>query len=629
MRPVHKRIWPLALAVVCLWVSTVLPASALDSVMFAGSWGPGDSRQGHVWRYESGIQWTRLSPPQGLGDAVWDLAWRESDGTLWAATHTGNPATQAELKGHGYLGQIWRYKDGLWRNLSEDGGWQTAVTTVSIMDDQIYATVDREGLFRYDNGDWIFVDSFLNAGQAIVSESHDGAEMLFVGQDDTDEFWVYDPDGSLLCGDPVSDPTSGQDCQLPDQGNVCSADCHVGSCIHAMTEFDSGDGTKVYGGAWLGKMYRWNPSTRLFVPIDSVPLVGVINQNDPLLHVQGLAAFQGLLWVGMSSGEVWTTSDAMEATYEVAKDFSAAWPISEMVTVPEDGLLWFGHGGVPYRWARRDGGSVIRTFDGFTYVERSSPGEMGSGVLTLLGVVPEITCDAGAAQSIECEGDFTEVQLDASGTTVSPGFEPTYTWTGPFLEGTVTGIDPIVHFDGPGDYEVVLTVRLASATETCATQIQIVDTEPPVFEAKGACLWPPNHRYRCFDVAELTADGTGVAQDICEGEVPVRIIGVSSSQPEDVRGGGDGHTQDDMLFDESTVCLRAERQGGDSAGRIYTVVLAATDSGNTTIVTLLLGTPHDQSDHPDCGCSPCDVGLRPNEALPLGPDAQEGSYPTP
>jgi hypothetical protein len=210
---------------------------------------------------------------------------------------------------------------------------------------------------------------------------------------------------------------------------------------------------------------------------------------------------------------------------------------------------------------------------------------------------------------------------------VSQGFTPTFTWTGDFVGGVATGPTPTVTFEGTGDHVVELSVTAGRRTETCTTLVSIVDTEPPALAAGTGCLWPPNHRYRCVAAVDLVASAGGVAQDVCDGELPVAILEAWSSQPEDHPDEGDGHTQDDLLFDAERACVRAERLGAEPAGRTYTVLLGASDAaGNPVTAEATLVVPHDQRADRRCRDAVGGVGLLPRAALPLGPGAREGSY---
>jgi hypothetical protein len=618
------RIPPVRLVASLLLVLLALPASADRATIYAGTWGPGGAREGRVFRYEGGVSWTEISPPGGLADCVWDLEW--IDGELWAATHDGPPSTEDPDQPHGDSGRIFKWDGTTWTDMSPPGGFTSAVTTVSNLHGTAYITVDHLGLLRHASGtSWDLLGEFRLAAQAIVSDTHDGRPMLYLGQDNTDEFWVHDPDGIMPCGEPAPNPGNGLPrCQIPSSGLVCSADCFPGSCIHAFEEFDAGDGKRVYAGTWQGQMYRWDFASRLFQRIDPVPV-----PLNPREHVDGLAAYHGKLWAGMSSGALWSTTDATSATWQMEVDLGQGQPFSEMVTVPEDDVVWTGFGGVPWRWARRDGFPMIRTWDGTAFTDRALPGSWGEGVLVLLPVVPTIECNAGPDQVLDCGAAAVDVHLDGTASTWSKGFDLTATWTGPFVEGSADGLEADVHFAGPGDYTCTLHLAVRGLETSCDVQIHVSDFDPPQVPSAKICLWPPNHRYRCFsldDLAEIA--GVVLGSDDCEAVTGVRIVGASSSQPEEVTGEGDGHTQDDVLFDDTTICVRSERQGADMAGRTYTVIIEAVDAaGNVGQGTFELFVPHDERRQWRCRPAPFDVGLRPRARLPLGPGYQEGSYP--
>lgn len=127
--------------------------------------------------------------------------------------------------------------------------------------------------------------------------------------------------------------------------------------------------------------------------------------------------------------------------------------------------------------------------------------------------------------------------------------------------------------------------------------ITVGDTSGPVIDVQpsiaGGCayLWPPNHGYVDFTIAD-----TGiVAHDVCDG-VTFEFSSCESSQPEDIGGGGDGHSTRDCLTDGQNLHLRAERLGGCShRGRTYRVTVDAIDAcGNrTTSLPFEIGVPHD------------------------------------
>lgn len=106
------------------------------------------------------------------------------------------------------------------------------------------------------------------------------------------------------------------------------------------------------------------------------------------------------------------------------------------------------------------------------------------------------------------------------------------------------------------------------------------------FSGKTLVLWTPTHQYQTVKVADLIAS----ASDDCDSSVnrdDVRITQVTSDEPDDIAGGGDGNTVNDMVIaaDCKSVQVRAERNGSGN-GRVYTITFKVRDaSNNTTTVT--------------------------------------------
>jgi hypothetical protein len=152
--------------------------------------------------------------------------------------------------------------------------------------------------------------------------------------------------------------------------------------------------------------------------------------------------------------------------------------------------------------------------------------------------------------------------------------------------------------DEPGTYEVTHELKdvCGHATETLTRTVTVVDTlAPEVTIGDPVVIWSPNHKYETLHLSDCAT-----ATDICEGNLDVdeagTILSIYSDEPEDVGGGGDGNTADDIvLVDHSTFMLRAERQGGGN-GRVYGVSFEVVDSeGNQAFDTCYVHVPHDQS----------------------------------
>ncbi len=101
-------------------------------------------------------------------------------------------------------------------------------------------------------------------------------------------------------------------------------------------------------------------------------------------------------------------------------------------------------------------------------------------------------------------------------------------------------------------------------------------------------LWPPNHKYRDIMV---TANVTADPRDPSNPPVDWQVVSVSSNQPDNATGVGDGNTTNDCYVQTAyttdpvsgqgfgMVRARAERCGNTAAqygmGRTYTIVVRA------------------------------------------------------
>jgi hypothetical protein len=183
--------------------------------------------------------------------------------------------------------------------------------------------------------------------------------------------------------------------------------------------------------------------------------------------------------------------------------------------------------------------------------------------------------DAGAARSIECQGNGgASVALDGSGSR-DPDCDQLdgYTWSGPF--GSVPGQQANV-FLPVGTNDVALDVSDGWSSDRDTTEITVTDTQPPSISLRltPTVLWPPNHKL-------VRVDATVNVSDSCSGATAV-LTSVTSDQPDN--GTGDGDAANDIQgaalgTSDLSFFLRAERSG--QAGRTYTVVYTVTDaSGN-------------------------------------------------
>jgi hypothetical protein len=141
----------------------------------------------------------------------------------------------------------------------------------------------------------------------------------------------------------------------------------------------------------------------------------------------------------------------------------------------------------------------------------------------------------------------------------------------------------------------VITLRVTDRTGESDTETvtrSVVDTVPPglTVQVLPASLWPANHR-----MVDIVASVT--SQDVCGGGT-VTLASVTSSEPDDAPGSGDGNTTNDIQdaatgTEDFQFKLRAERQSAEG-GRTYTVVYQSTDDhGNASTRSASVSVAHD------------------------------------
>lgn len=140
-----------------------------------------------------------------------------------------------------------------------------------------------------------------------------------------------------------------------------------------------------------------------------------------------------------------------------------------------------------------------------------------------------------------------------------------------------------------GDHTV--TVFDETVDAACVAEFTVRDTRPPVATTHAiAPLWPPNHTMHGVAIEDCVT-----AVDVCDPDVYVRFVWVTSDEPADDIG--DGHHAPDIVMDDcGHIQLRAERQGPRD-GRVYTLGWRATDhtGGNAVSGTCTVAVHHDQS----------------------------------
>ncbi|MEQ9105646.1 MAG: SdrD B-like domain-containing protein [Rhodothermales bacterium] len=195
----------------------------------------------------------------------------------------------------------------------------------------------------------------------------------------------------------------------------------------------------------------------------------------------------------------------------------------------------------------------------------------------------------------------TDVILNGSSSSDPDGDALTYTWLNSDAQIIAgPGSDPVSTVTLPlGEHLITLYVADdKGAVSTDVIEVTVEDTTPPeiIFAAGALSLWPPNHKYRTIDLA-----GLATATDACDAAITIEglaVTRVTSDEPEDVIGNGDGKTTDDMVVGATcqSIDVRAERQGGGN-GRVYSALVTLADAaGNAGSGVLTIGVPHDVKD---------------------------------
>ena len=159
--------------------------------------------------------------------------------------------------------------------------------------------------------------------------------------------------------------------------------------------------------------------------------------------------------------------------------------------------------------------------------------------------------------------------------------------------------------DASGPYMLGTTTVGFTATDAagnaahCPASVTVQDTLPPslAVHTDQASLWPPNHEM-------VPVHLHWEAHDLCNPAVSVALVDVTSSEPDDATGMGDGGTANDIQnlergAPDADILLRAERDG-HGPGRTYELLYLAVDlAGNAAPGTAQVFVPHDQGQGPE------------------------------
>src|ERR1043166_5724953 len=218
-----------------------------------------------------------------------------------------------------------------------------------------------------------------------------------------------------------------------------------------------------------------------------------------------------------------------------------------------------------------------------TFTATDSHGNSASAVQTITvadGIPPTITLNGANPQYVECHTSYPELGATAHDN-CSADFAATPSGT--------------VNVNTPGTYTVTYNANDAAGNAaTPVTRTVIVqDTIAPTITLNGQAhsMWPPNHKYQTFTVANFVAS----ADDGCDTTIDLGDVVIEKVTSDEIENGnGDGNTINDIVIsaDCKSVQLRSEREG-DGNGRVYTITFRVRDaSGNTTRATATVVVQH-------------------------------------
>jgi uncharacterized repeat protein (TIGR01451 family) len=178
--------------------------------------------------------------------------------------------------------------------------------------------------------------------------------------------------------------------------------------------------------------------------------------------------------------------------------------------------------------------------------------------------------------------------------TVNPG-QPTATDNcgSPTVTGTRSDGQALNAPYPKGTTTITWTATDDSGNDSSCTQtVTVVDNQAPTFTFTATqVMWPPNHKYRTFNMADLVAS----VQDNCDGTIALSSVIITKVTSDEIENGnGDGNTLKDIVIAANckSVQLRSEREG-TSNGRVYTIFFSVTDAaGNTGTGTTRVVVPH-------------------------------------
>jgi hypothetical protein len=188
------------------------------------------------------------------------------------------------------------------------------------------------------------------------------------------------------------------------------------------------------------------------------------------------------------------------------------------------------------------------------------------------------------------------------GDTIAPTATVGYSQTAPTNQNVVASItpsEPVTITNNGGSASHTFTengsftfefVDAAGNVGSAVATVSNIDKTAPTLkiQANQTSLWAPNHK-----LADIRFSWD--AQDIGSGIASVKLLSVTSNEPDN--GLGDGDTANDIQgadygTADDVIQLRAERSG-TGTGRVYTITYEAVDfAGNRVIASTTVTVPH-------------------------------------
>lgn len=373
-----------------------------------------------------------------------------------------------------------------------------------------------------------------------------------------------------------------------------------GNLITTISDFNSPSGVAVdaAGKIWVTdinseNIYRINPVTN---NVDLTKSILGSGGHYTYSDMTGIVARTITTKVG-----TWTVDfDSEEEDMPWGK---VSWNSSEPAGTSIEVEVRSSNDGVSWSvWETATNGIPLNSTDDGRYLQVKTTMQISSGDVSPVlydlsvevGNLPPVA-DAGTYPVFEQDSHAgASVTLDGSGSTDDGLVAPLeYTWS--WDNGSATGVIPEVILP-LGNTSICLNVSDGQFSDTDTVEITVQDTTPPeiVIRSEPIVFWPPDHKYRTITVSDFVES----VEDVCDAFVSIEdvvIISVSSDEPEEIKGNGDGNTLEDIVIQDSlTVDLRAEREGKGN-GRVYTINFEVTDkSFNKAIGSFQVWVPHDQ-----------------------------------